>query len=123
MGAGFRGGHPMITDTERVLALTEPVASVADYRAMGGGQGLAIARKRAPEWVIGVVREAGLRGRGGAGFPTATKWAAVRAARGPTSSVICNAAEGEPGTFKDRHIIRRNPYQVLEGMAIAGHAV
>jgi NADH-quinone oxidoreductase subunit F len=113
----------MITDTERVLALTEPVASVADYRAMGGGQGLAIARKRAPEWVIGVVRAAGLRGRGGAGFPTATKWATVRAARGPTSSVICNAAEGEPGTFKDRHIIRRNPYQVLEGMAIAGHAV
>lgn len=72
--------------------------------------------------MIAEIRASGLRGRGGAGFPTADKWASVRGAGGPATSVVCNAAEGEPGTFKDRFLLRRNPYQVLEGLVIAAFA-
>jgi NADH-quinone oxidoreductase subunit F len=103
--------------------VTESFGSLAQYRAAGGGAGIAEARRRSPASVIAEVRAAGLRGRGGAGFPTATKWAAVRAAAGPATAVVANAAEGEPGTFKDRFLLRRNPYQVLEGLAIAAYAV
>jgi NADH-quinone oxidoreductase subunit F len=110
--------------TERLLPLTEPVPTLADHLACGGGQALATALRDGPEAVIDKVRAAGLRGRGGAGFPTAAKWETVRAAAGDgTTYVVCNAAEGEPGTFKDRCILRRNPFQVLEGLAIAAHAV
>lgn len=113
----------MVLGAERILPLTEPVGGLADYLAAGGGEGLAIARSHGPDWVISMVAAAGLRGRGGAGAPTAAKWRAVRAAGCPDALVVCNAAEGEPGTFKDRFIIRRNPYQVLEGLAIAALAV
>ncbi|MGQ0837226.1 NADH-ubiquinone oxidoreductase-F iron-sulfur binding region domain-containing protein [Actinokineospora sp.] len=113
----------MTVGGERVQAVTEHVATLADYRALGGGEGLAKAGQSSPEWVIGELRAAGLRGRGGAGFPTATKWATVRDTPCSTTFVVANAAEGEPGTFKDRFILRRNPYQVLEGLAIAGYAV
>jgi len=65
----------------------------------------------------------GLRGRGGAGFPTGSKWATVRGGTGTHKYVVCNAAEGEPGTFKDRSILRANPYQVVEGIAIAAEAM
>jgi NADH:ubiquinone oxidoreductase subunit F (NADH-binding) len=106
-----------------VLPLTEPVASLKDYLAAGGGEALQAALAQPPESVIAEIEAAGLRGRGGAGFPTAAKWSSIRAADGPTKYVICNAAEGEPGTFKDRFIVRRNPYRVLEGLAIAAHAV
>jgi NADH-quinone oxidoreductase subunit F len=88
--------------------VTDPFGSLAEYRAAGGGAGIAAARRRSPASVIAEVRDAGLRGRGGAGFPTATKWAA-----GPATAVVANGAEGEPGTFKDRFLLRRNPYQVL----------
>ncbi|HEX4720919.1 MAG TPA: hypothetical protein VH333_00285 [Pseudonocardiaceae bacterium] len=104
---------------EHILPLTEPVASLTHYRAMGGGAGLAEALRVGPDEVIAEVRAAGLRGRGGAGIPTATKWAA---AHGPVS-VVCNAAESGLGTFKDRFVLRRNAYQVLEGLAIAAVAV
>ena len=107
---------------EPIQPLTEPVASLAHYRATGGGTGLAEALRAGPEAVIAEVAAAGLRGRGGAGFPTATKWAATRSSDGPVS-VVCNAAEGGLGTFKDRFILRRNAYQVLEGLAIATVAV
>ena len=112
----------MRTAVEHILPLTEPVASLAHYQATGGGIGLAEALRVGPDEVIAEVRAAGLRGRGGAGFPTATKWAATRNSNGPTS-VVCNAAEAELGTFKDRFILRRNAYQVLEGLAIAAVAV
>lgn len=103
--------------------VTGPAGSLAEYRAAGGGAGIAAAHRRGPASVIAEIHAAGLRGRGGAGFPTATKWETVRSAGAPATAVVCNAAEGEPGTFKDRFILRRNPYQVLEGLAIAAHAV
>ena len=109
----------MRTAVEPVMPLTEPVVSLDHYRERGGGIGLAEARQAGRDGIIAEVRAAALRGRGGAGVPTAAKWAA---ARGPMS-LVCNAAEGELGAFKDRFILRRNAYQVLEGMAIAAHAV
>ena len=93
------------------------------YLAMGGGEALAAASRIGPESVITTIRESGLRGRGGAGFPTGIKWAGLRAAEGAHKYVVCNAAEGEPGTFKDRWLIRSNPYQLLEGLAIAAYVV
>ncbi|MDP9419311.1 MAG: hypothetical protein M3P53_04035 [Actinomycetota bacterium] len=98
-----------------------PVASLDDYVAAGGGRGLDAARKLGPLGTIDHVEAAGLRGRGGAGFSTGRKWRTVAenlsAVVPPT--VVVNAAEGEPGTFKDRTILRRNPYKVLEGAVTA----
>ena len=99
--------------------LTEPVGSLADHLAAGGGIGLARATDRPPAAVAAEVRAAGLRGRGGAGQLTADKW---KAAARPVS-LICNAAETSPGSFKDRFILRHNAYQVVEGLAIAAHAL
>jgi NADH:ubiquinone oxidoreductase subunit F (NADH-binding) len=105
------------------MRLAEPVASIGEYRAAGGGEGLAAALTAPPGEVIAEVIRSGLRGRGGAGYPTGAKWQAVRADPCPVRYLVCNAAEGEPGTFKDRWILRRNPYQVLEGIAIAAYAI
>ena len=77
----------------------------------------------APGAVVQEIQLSHLRGRGGAGFPTGTKWSSVLHGEGGTRYVVCNAAEGEPGTFKDRALMRRNPYAVLEGLLIAAHAV
>ncbi|MGJ6124370.1 NAD(P)H-dependent oxidoreductase subunit E [Mycolicibacterium sp. Y3] len=76
-----------------------------------------------PEAVIATISESGLRGRGGAGFPTGNKWKLCRAAAGAEKYIICNADEGEPGTFKDRALLTNSPKQVFAGMAIAAHAV
>ena len=102
-----------------------PVASFEDYLEQRGGSGLETARAVAPEAVIDEIDAAGLRGRGGAGFPTGTKWRTVRELRSellPTT-VIVNGAEGEPGTFKDHAILLHNPYQVIEGALIAATVV
>ena len=77
----------------------------------------------APGALVQEVQLSHLRGRGGAGFPTGTKWSSVLHGEGETHYAVCNAAEGEPGTFKDRLLMRRNPYVVLEGLLIATHAV
>ena len=100
------------------------VPALEDYVAMGGGRGLRRALGMDPAGVREEVRASGLRGRGGAGFPTGVKWASVVEAAGPGDTVylVCNAAEGEPGTYKDRVLMRRNPYQLLEGILIALHA-
>ena len=74
-----------------------------------------------PEEVIKVVQDSGLRGRGGAGFPTGTKWSFLTKNR-PTYYVVCNSDESEPGTFKDREIMEKNPFQLLEGIMIAAYA-
>jgi NADH:ubiquinone oxidoreductase subunit F (NADH-binding) len=73
--------------------------------------------------VINVIIESGLRGRGGAGFLTGMKWRFTRLAKGARKYVICNADEGDPGAFMDRSVLESDPHSVLEGMAIAGHAI
>jgi NADH:ubiquinone oxidoreductase subunit F (NADH-binding) len=103
-----------------------PVRSLDEHRAVGGLVALEEALRVEPEVTISVISDAGLRGRGGAGFPTGTKWTTVatNAASGELApTVVVNAAEGEPGTFGDRTLIRRNPYRVLEGALIAAHAI
>ena len=76
-----------------------------------------------PKEIIGQAKESGLRGRGGAGFPTGTKWAAVHAAKGSKKYIICNGDEGDPGAFMDRMLLESFPYRIIEGMAIAAKAV
>jgi NADH-quinone oxidoreductase subunit F len=99
------------------------VGSFDDYVSMDGGFGLERARSLGPDGTIAALAASGLRGRGGAGFPTSTKWRTVRDAPGRHTYAVCNGAEGEPGTFKDRAILRANPYQVVEGLAIAAFAI
>ena len=112
---------PMI---RRVLP-AEPIRDIDEYIAIGGGRGLAAARALQPAELIAIIEASGLRGRGGAGFPTGTKWSTVAQYRSAASAptVVVNAAEGEPSTFKDRTILRSNPYAVIEGALIAAHAV
>ena len=102
-----------------------PVRSLRDYVDMGGGKAARSARQASPDEIVGRLRSSGLRGRGGAGFPTGTKWKTVAASRSDrhTTTVVVNAAEGEPGTFKDRALLRTNPYRVLEGAIIAAVAM
>jgi NADH-quinone oxidoreductase subunit F len=113
-----------MTLVHRVLYPT-PIGSLDEYLKDRGGGGLVAARKLAPDEIIAEVDASGLRGRGGAGFPTGRKWRTVRdyASDLERTSVVVNAAEGEPGTFKDRTILRNDPYQVLEGALIAARAV
>ena len=97
---------------------------IADYIAAGGYQALAKAvAEMTPREVIAEVRTSGLRGRGGAGYPTALKWELVAKQPGATKYVVCNADEGDPGAFMDRSVLEGDPHRVLEGMAIAGYAV
>jgi NADH-quinone oxidoreductase subunit F len=104
---------------EPFLLPTTPLSSLPEYLAFGGGQGLARARELGPQQTIQEISLSGLRGRGGAGFRTGRKWDTLYRAGGTTKYVVCNAAEGEPGTFKDRTLLRLNPYQVVEGVAVA----
>ncbi len=97
--------------------------SIDDYLSRGGYEGLKKALTMTDEEVVNVVKESGLRGRGGAGFPTGLKWSFTRPLKVFPKFIICNADEGEPGTIKDRYIMEGDPHRVLEGMAIAGYAV
>ena len=96
---------------------------IATYVQKDGFQALNNARKMGPEAVIGQVKASGLKGRGGAGFPCGTKWELARSAPGTEKFVICNADEGEVGTFKDRYIIQHDPFSLLEGIGIAAFAI
>ncbi len=100
------------------LLAESPVTSLEQYLELGGGKGLLRARRIGPEATIEEISRSGLRGRGGGGFPTGAKWASTRSVPG-RHYVVCNAAEGEPATFKDRTLMRANPYQCVEGLAIA----
>jgi NADH:ubiquinone oxidoreductase subunit F (NADH-binding) len=112
-----------MTLVHRVLS-PEPMTSLDLYLARAGGAGLDAALSKEPAEIIEIVLESGLRGRGGAGFPTGIKWQTVAgAATDAPTTVVINGAEGEPGTFKDRTILRNNPYIVLEGALIAARAV
>lgn len=97
----------------------QPVESIGEHQASGGGGGRRASRYRTSAGIIQTLERSGLRGRGGAGFPTGRKWRTVVAngSRVVPTTVVVNAAEGEPGTFKDRAILRANPYLVLEGRA------
>jgi NADH:ubiquinone oxidoreductase subunit F (NADH-binding) len=109
--------------TGELLLAGGSVESFDTYRARDVGSGFANAVAIGPAEVISEVTKARLRGRGGGGFPTGIKWASVARDACPTKYVVCNGAEGEPGTFKDRYLLRKNPYQMLEGLAIAAYAV
>lgn len=97
--------------------------SLDEYRATGGYQAIEKALKMTPEEVIEEVLRSGLRGRGGAGFPTGLKWRFTRMNKGDQKYVICNADEGDPGAFMDRSIIEGDPHAVIEGMMLAGYAI
>ena len=95
-----------------------------DYIAVGGYQQLAhVLSELTPGQVVEQVSRSGLRGRGGAGYPTGLKWGTVAKAIGPRKFVVCNADEGDPGAFMDRSVLESDPHRVLEGMAIAAYAV
>jgi NADH:ubiquinone oxidoreductase subunit F (NADH-binding) len=113
-----------MTIVHRVL-FPEPITSLDEYLARGGGAGLEAALSRSPDAIIEELTASGLRGRGGAGFPTGVKWRTVRDYRAldVPSTVVVNGAEGEPGTFKDRTILRINPYPVIEGALIGARAI
>ncbi len=136
--AGFLGGgaHPLhlgVTDEMPWLKRQQRLAcrrigvvdprSLDDYLAHGGGAGLSLARGMTPAGIVRQVTDSGLRGRGGAAFPTGIKWRTVRDTPAPLKYIVCNADEGDSGTFSDRLLMEGDPFQLLEGMAIAGLAV
>jgi formate dehydrogenase iron-sulfur subunit len=116
---------PFLAKQERLTfaraGLTDPL-SLADYEANGGLRGLRRALGMAPAAVVEEVVTSGLRGRGGAGFPTGIKWRTVAGAPAQPKYVVVNADEGDSGTYSDRMVMEGDPYVLLEGMAIAGYA-
>jgi bidirectional [NiFe] hydrogenase diaphorase subunit len=101
-------------DPERIESYIAEGGYTALYRAL---------REMSPEAVTTEITRSGLRGRGGAGYPTGLKWTTVAKSAGPVKYVVCNADEGDPGAFMDRSVLESDPHRVLEGMAIAGYAV
>lgn len=118
----YREQSPLVL---RNCGVVEP--DIVEYMKYRGYAALARAlAEMTPEEVIDVIRKSGLRGRGGAGFPTGLKWELARAARaadGQNKYIICNADEGDPGAFMDRSILEGDPHSVIEGMVIAGYAI
>ena len=118
--------HPFIAGQQRLTfaraGRTRPT-SLADYIATAGWAGLTRARAMTAAEVLAEVTASGLRGRGGAGFPAGIKWQTVANAPGTRKYVVCNADEGDSGTFADRMLMEGDPFQLIEGMAIAAHAV
>jgi NADH-quinone oxidoreductase subunit F len=97
--------------------------TLAGYRAAGGYEALAKAIRMGPEAIAAEVKKSNLRGLGGAGFPTASKWGFVPKQRTGPVYLVVNADEGEPGTFKDRYLLERDPHALIEGMLIAAYAI
>ena len=116
---GRVGGNVVsIVPDDRTLLPDAPVASVNDYITAGSGLTLGKAMVLPRTEIIEVVTQAGLRGRGGAGFPAAAKWRGLLRDQEGVKYLCCNAAEGEPATFKDRLLMRANPYRLIEGLAM-----
>jgi len=117
---------PYLKKQERVTfvrcGITDPV-SVEDYKKHGGYAGVAKAIAMLPEKIVAEVTESGLRGRGGAAFPTGIKWRTVLGAKADQKYIVCNADEGDSGTFADRMVMEGDPHLLIEGMLIAGIAV
>ncbi|BAN46145.1 NADH-quinone oxidoreductase subunit NuoF [Metapseudomonas resinovorans] len=134
--AGNAGSHPLalgpveeipyLKSQQRLLfaraGITRPL-SLEDYRARGGFEGLDRAIALGGEATVAAVLDSGLRGRGGAAFPAGIKWRTVREAGAGQKYVVCNADEGDSGTFADRMLMEGDPFLLIEGMAIAGLAV
>jgi NADH-quinone oxidoreductase subunit F len=97
--------------------------SIEDYEASGGYQALRKALTLSPQEIINEVKISGLRGRGGAGFPTGLKWSFAASAKSDIKYIICNADEGDPGAFMDRSVLEGDPHRVLEGMIIGAYAI
>ena len=103
---------------------TPGLTGIETYRRMGGYEALAATLgKKTPDEVIEIVKASGLRGRGGAGFPAGLKWSFVPKASPKPRYIVCNADESEPGTFKDRELMVKNPHLLLEGILLAGYAI
>ena len=118
--------HPFIARQQRLTfaraGKTRPL-SLDDYAATGGWLGINRARSLEPAQVVAEVLKSGLRGRGGAGFSAGIKWKTVAEAGGTRKYIVCNADEGDSGTFADRMLMEGDPFQLIEGMAIAAYAV
>jgi formate dehydrogenase iron-sulfur subunit len=117
---------PYLKNQERLTfaraGITDPL-SISDYEAHGGFEGLSKSLKLSGAAVVAEVTESGLRGRGGAGFPTGIKWKTVHDAKADQKYICCNADEGDSGTFADRMVMEGDPFMLIEGMTIAGLAV
>src|SRR5262249_5180792 len=123
--SGRCGVRPM-AEFEPILTARwgDPEATGIDgYLATGGYRGLTKALAKEPDDVIAEVKSSGLRGRGGAGFPTGQKWSFVPQNTGKPVYVVCNFDESEPGTFNNRELVERDPHQLIEGLIIASYAV
>ncbi len=118
----------LLKPTPQVCSWTQALdhsASLATYVANGGYQALrrVVTEQVSGDTIIAELKTSALRGRGGAGFPTGLKWSFMPRAFPGDKYIVCNSDEGEPGTFKDRDILRHNPHQLIEGMAIAGYVL
>ena len=126
LGHGLTESIPFLAGQERLtfarVGITDPL-SLADYAARGGWAGLDKAATLSAAEIVREVTDSGLRGRGGAAFPTGIKWNTVLGAEAPQKYIVCNADEGDSGTFSDRMLMEGDPYCLIEGMAIAGLAV
>jgi formate dehydrogenase iron-sulfur subunit len=126
LSIGVIAEHPFIKPQQRLTfaraGRTRPL-DMGDYEATGGWSGWRRARAMAPDAVIEEVLQSGLRGRGGAGFPAGIKWRTVAGAAGSRKYLVVNADEGDSGTFADRMLMEGDPFQLVEGMAIAAYAV
>lgn len=126
LGHGVTDAIPLLAGQQRLtfarVGVVDPL-SLDDYRDNGGLLGLQRAAQMPGSEIVEEVTKSGLRGRGGAAFPTGIKWNTVLQAEGPHKYVVCNADEGDSGTFADRMIMESDPFVLIEGMAIAGLAV
>lgn len=126
LSIGTIAEHPFIARQTRLTfkraGLTRPL-NLDDYAATGGWKGWTRAKEIGPRAILEQVTNSGLRGRGGAGFPTGIKWTTVADTHADQKYIVCNADEGDSGTFADRMAMEGDPYQLIEGMAIAGLAV
>lgn len=125
LALGLTEEIPFLKGQERLtfarMGITDPL-SLADYIAHDGYAGLTRALALDGAQIVQEVTDSGLRGRGGAAFPTGIKWQTVRNAQSPTKYVVCNADEGDSGTFSDRMVMEGDPFMLIEGMTIAGLA-
>lgn len=123
---GFTQEIPYLKNQQRLtfarVGITDPL-SLADYQAHGGFEGLKRAIALTPAQIVAEVTDSGLRGRGGAAFPTGIKWKTVLDTPADQKYIACNADEGDSGTFSDRMLMEGDPYTLIEGMTIAGLAV